>query len=79
MNEKTEWQQGENNGDISELMYIWNVFGISLEHHRTNQVNNATYGIVKGKINLFLYVKWSTTEGLTNSFSVWKGYENKII
>ena len=44
-----------------------------------NQVDNATYGIVKGKINLFLYVKWSTTEGLTNSFSVWKKYENKII
>ena len=75
MNEKTECQQGGNNSDISELMYIWNVFGI----HRTNQVNNATYGIVKGKINLFLYVKQSTTEGLTNSFSVWKRYENKII
>ena len=75
MNEETKWQQGWNNSDISELMYIWSVFGI----HRTNQVNNATYGIVKGKINLFLYVKWSTTEGLTNSFSVWKRYENKII
>ena len=53
MNEKTEWQQGGNNSDIGELIYlkcVWNIY-------RTNQVDNATYGIVKGKINLFLYVK----------------------
>ena len=62
MNEKTEWQQDDNNSDIRELMYIWNEFGISLEHHQygnnypLNHLDNATYGIVKGKIKIGFYM-----------------------
>ena len=56
MNEKTECQQGGNNCDIRELIYLKCVWNIS-RAYRMNQVDNATYGIVKGKINLFLYVK----------------------
>ena len=56
MNEKTEWQQGGNDCDIRELIYLKCVWNIS-RAYRMNQVDNATYGIVKGKINLFLYVK----------------------
>ena len=29
MKEKTEWQQGGNNSDISELMYIWDISSTS--------------------------------------------------
>ena len=58
MNEKTEWQQGGNNCDIRELIYLKCVWNISrASSYRMNQVDNATYGIVKGKISMFLYVK----------------------